>query len=91
MKNDSNIPKHEYYQKKIWISFAGCIFAWLISMIALLLPSISEKVVSIIAQICILVGFICMLFYIYYFVKRMKVPASEEHKRITQPWEKSND
>jgi len=91
MKDNNSFPKHEYYQKRKWIAFAGCGITWIISMVAFRMPRISEDWVSIIVQICILVGFISMLFYLFYFVKGMKVPASEEYKRTSKPWDRSDD
>jgi len=56
-----------------------------------ILPVFSDKSSSVVAKLGILVGFISFGFYLFYWVKRLKVPPAEEYKRSPHPWENVDD
>ena len=86
MKDRRSIPKHDLYQKRLWLAFAACGFSALLGMAAFIVPEDSEILVRTISSTALLIGFVAFGFYIYYFRKRLSVPKEAEHKRVAQPW-----
>jgi len=90
VKSSRHIPKHEFYQRRLWVAFAACIAGVLIAMSSFLVADVNEDVAGIIGDVGMILGFVAVAFYLYYWVKRMSVPKEEEYKRDPQPWENSN-
>ena len=91
MKTRRNIPKHVFYQRRLWIAFATCFAGVLISMASFLVADLDEGIAVIIANAGTVLGFVALAFYLYYWIKRMSVPKEEEWKLDPQPWENSNE